>query len=84
MNAFGQALVARPVGKAERLTSRGAQEALRREWDRLRASKCWDEDVVRESSEVEGWGSEEGRHRSHRSHLCNLSRKERRAAGGTS
>jgi hypothetical protein len=45
------ALVARPVSKAEVKTNPKAQEALQKEWDRLRMAGCWDE------SKVVEWGS---------------------------
>jgi len=37
------AMVARPVGKAEIRTSPAAQQALQKEWDKLRRAECWDE-----------------------------------------
>ena len=43
--------VARPVHKPER-NCKAAQAALKKEWDRLRAAKCWDESKVREWSDV--------------------------------
>ena len=52
-DVVGRTFVARPVGKVERLTSKRAQAALRKEWDRLRAIKCWDESAVRGSRDVE-------------------------------
>ena len=44
--------VARPVGKAEREREPEAQKAIRAEWLRLRNKKVWDEDSVREWSDV--------------------------------
>ena len=46
------ARVARPVDKRERANSPAAQEALRKEWTRLRDIGCWDESKPREWSEV--------------------------------
>jgi hypothetical protein len=46
------ALVARPVGKKEAAEVPEAKAALQKEWDRLRAIKCWDESGVRPWSEV--------------------------------
>ena len=46
------ACVARSVGKREIETNPKAQAALKKEWDRLRAIKCWDESVVREWTDV--------------------------------
>ena len=48
------ACVARPVGRAEINRERKAQEALQKEWDRLRARKVWDIDptAVREWRDV--------------------------------
>jgi len=45
-------MVARPVGKAEIRTSPAAQQALQKEWDKLRKAGCWDEGGVREWAEV--------------------------------
>ena len=42
------AMVARPVGKAEIRTSPAAQQALQKEWDKLRKAVCWNENGVRE------------------------------------
>ena len=41
-----EALVARPVQGVEKKTDPGARAALKKEWDRLRAIKTWDEDTV--------------------------------------
>ena len=46
------ALVARPVGKKEATENPNAAAALQKEWDRLRAIGCWNEDKVRPWSEV--------------------------------
>jgi hypothetical protein len=46
------ALVARPVGKAEIRSTPAAQEALLKEWTKLRQAKCWDESKVQEWSKV--------------------------------
>ena len=52
------ALVARPVGRAERDSTPAALEAVKKEWDRLRSIKhrdgvgVWDESRVREKWEV--------------------------------
>ena len=43
------AVVARPVGKAEIAAEPEAREAMDKEWDRLREKKVWDE------SEIEDW-----------------------------
>ena len=48
------ACVARPVSKKEAAGNPKAQAALLKEWDRLRASKCWDETRVREWADVAG------------------------------
>ena len=42
------ALVARPVNKSEIRKCPAAQEALSKEWAKLRAAGCWNEDGVRE------------------------------------
>ena len=60
VEGHGRTFVARPVGKAERLESPGAQAALRKEWDRLRAIKCWDESRVREAYDVEAEARQKG------------------------
>ena len=52
---FLEACVARPVTKSERLTNPKAQQAVQKEWDRLRAIKCWDESTVYEWSELAKW-----------------------------
>jgi hypothetical protein len=46
------AAVARPVSKAEIRSTLAAQEALLKEWTKLRQAGCWDEAKVREWSEV--------------------------------
>ena len=46
------ACVARPVGKKELLQSKGAQASMKAEWDRLRSKVVWDENIVREWSDV--------------------------------
>ena len=46
------AAVARPVGKAEIRSTPAAQEALLKEWTKLRQAGCWDESKVREWSDV--------------------------------
>ena len=46
------AMVARTVDKAELRTNPEARAACQKEWDRLRAMKCWDESKVRESRHV--------------------------------
>jgi len=60
VEGVGRTFVARRVGKAERLASPGAQAALRKEWDHLRAIKCWDESRVRESRDVEEEARQKG------------------------
>ena len=57
MHAFPfNACVARPVDRNERLRTPAAVEAMKKEWDRLRACRdgkgCWDEDAVRECADV--------------------------------
>src|SRR5665648_49383 len=49
------AMVARPVGKKEIQETREAQDALQKEWDKLRKvgkNGCWDEDRVMEKKAV--------------------------------
>ena len=46
------AMVARSVNKQELSKSPAAQAAMKKEWDRLRAKKVWDESVVRERDDV--------------------------------
>ena len=52
--------------KYEIAASRGAQEALDKEWSRLRAANCWDETGVREWADVacearlKGWKAHVG------------------------
>ena len=46
------ALVARPVSKAEIRNNPKADAALMKEWDALRKANCWDESKVREWSDV--------------------------------
>jgi len=46
------ACVARPVNAKEVARTPKAQEALQKEWDRLRGMRCWDESQVREWSDV--------------------------------
>ena len=46
------AVVARPVNKAEVRTTPAAQQALQKEWDKLRAAGCWNESGVREWADV--------------------------------
>jgi len=46
------AVVARLVGKAEIRSTPAAQEALLKEWTKLRQAGCWDESKVREWSDV--------------------------------
>ena len=46
------ACVARPVGRKELLQSKGAQASMRAEWDRLRSKVVWDDNIVREWSDV--------------------------------
>ena len=46
------AVVARPVNKAEVRTTPAAQQALQKEWDKLRAAGCWNESGVRERADV--------------------------------
>ena len=52
---FLEACVARPVSKAELLANPKAQQAVKKEWDRLRAINCWDESVVYEWSDLAKW-----------------------------
>ena len=47
-----RACVARPVGRKEVLESPPARAAMKAEWDRLRNKMVWDEDKVRECSDV--------------------------------
>ena len=46
------ACVARPVSKKELLQSPPAQASMKAEWDRLRNKMVWDEDKIREWSDV--------------------------------
>jgi hypothetical protein len=46
------ACVARPVSKKETRDTPAAQQALGKEWDKLRAAGCWNESLVREWSDV--------------------------------
>ena len=46
------ALVARPVAKREVEENSAARQAVLKEWDKLRAAKCWDEAAVQEWSDV--------------------------------
>ena len=46
------ACVARPVGRKELLQSPPAKASMKAEWDRLRNKMVWDEDKVREWSDV--------------------------------
>ena len=46
------ACVARPGGKKELLQSQGTQASMKAEWDRLRSKVVWDENNVREWSDV--------------------------------
>ena len=46
------ACVARPVGKKDLLQSKGAQASMKAEWVRLRSKVVWDENKVREWSDV--------------------------------
>ena len=50
------AMVARPVGKKEIAASTAAQEAIQKEWDRLRAKNVWDETQVEEWDDVRKCG----------------------------
>jgi hypothetical protein len=47
------AFVARPVTKKEIKQNAKANEALLKEWEKLRKAGCWDESMVREWSEVQ-------------------------------
>ena len=46
------ACVARPVNKTEIASAPAAQQAMKVEWDRLRAKHVWDETIVREWDDV--------------------------------
>ena len=46
------ARVARPVGKKELLQSKGAHASMKAEWGRLRSKVVWDENIVREWSDL--------------------------------
>ena len=52
VNFSPDACVARPVSRAEAARNPLAQAALLKEWDRLRVSKCWNEQGVREWADV--------------------------------
>ena len=47
------AFVARPVSKKEIKQNQKANEALLKEWEKLRKAGCWDESMAREWSEVQ-------------------------------
>ena len=55
------AVVARPVGRKEISEQPKAQEAARKEWDRLRAKKVWDESWIREWNDVAREASQKGK-----------------------
>jgi hypothetical protein len=54
------ACVARPVGKKERKATPAAEEAVLKEWARLRAAGCWDESKVCEWTDVRKAASKAG------------------------
>lgn len=62
------ALVARPVGKAEIRSTPEAQAALDKEWNRLLSIRCWREDTVRELYDV----AEEARRNGTKAHFGRL------------
>jgi hypothetical protein len=62
------AVIARPVTKAEVANTTKAQEALIKEWDRLRALNTWDETMVREYKDV----AQEAKSRNVETHFCRL------------
>ena len=55
------AVVERPVGRKEIGEQPKAQEAMRKEWDRLRAKKVWDESWIREWNDVAREASQKGK-----------------------
>ena len=55
------ACVARPVGKKELESTAKAREAVKKEWDRLREIKTWDEDTVMEWADVVKLARQQGR-----------------------
>jgi hypothetical protein len=60
-DSFVYALVARTVGKAERMSNPRAKAALQSEWDKLRRQGVWDETRVRPWAEVAAEARKEGR-----------------------
>ena len=62
MSTFGlAACVARPVGKREIEAEPKAQEAVRKEWDRLWKKEVWDASTVREWTDVAAEARRDGR-----------------------
>ena len=50
-----EACVARPVNRQERMSNPKALAAIKKEWDRLRDIKCWDESRPAEWSDISRW-----------------------------